>query len=113
VSTPTSRVHSSGEAVCRGEHPSRRTRPEENRGAHPSDYLLDVATDAQIRQEIAAQVLRDERTANAVVRVVRTPRRTGDRLTITLELHTVAGAVYPMTLEIDSATAVRLIEQAA
>lgn len=76
-------------------------------------YLNDIATDAQIIQEVAQEAMKDERTANALVKVRRTTTRLGDALAIDIELRTIFGATYTMSISVDSATAVRLITQAA
>jgi len=82
-------------------------------GLHVGHYLLSTATDSEIRQEVAAECLKDERTANALVRVDRTLKREGDTMTITVQLQTNYGQTYTMTIGIESTTAVRLITQQA
>lgn len=82
-------------------------------GLHVGEYLLSTATDSEIRQEVSAECLKDERTANALVKVDRTRTREGDAMTITVQLQTNYGQTYTMTLGINDASAVRLITQQA
>ncbi len=82
-------------------------------GLHVGQYLLNHASDSEIRQEVAAECLKDERTANALVAVTRVSTREGDVLTITVQLQTTYGQTYTMTIGIDATTGVRLITQQA
>jgi hypothetical protein len=77
-------------------------------GLDVRDYLLDVATDAQIAAEVSGQVMLDERTRDCSVSV---RRPTLGALELTILVTTATGATYPMTLHVSQATGVRLITQ--
>lgn len=74
------------------------------RTTHVREYMLDLATDAQIGMRVQAIVDGDEETARSVVRVRREVTRAGSIVVVEIEAHSRRGFTAPLTLAIDSVT---------